>query len=195
MIDTNGKIKENFFWFNEPVFTIQESRKLEIQSSPDTDFWQNTHYGFQRDNGHCLLTRVSDNFSMTVRTEFYPKEQYDQCGLIVRLDSKNWIKASVEFEKENFYRLGSVVTNKAYSDWSTIDINSKINSMWYRIQSNHNDFLLEYSYDGKTWVQQRITHINESFSALSVGVYACSPMDSTFKSVFDNFNIGDSHWH
>jgi regulation of enolase protein 1 (concanavalin A-like superfamily) len=29
---------------------------LEIFTDEQTDFWQNTHYGFQRDNGHCLFT-------------------------------------------------------------------------------------------------------------------------------------------
>lgn len=134
----NSKISENYLWYNEPSFTIQNDR-LHIITSPDTDFWQRTHYGFQRDNGHCLLTKVNRDFALTVRTEFYHKNQYDQCGLMIRIDAENWIKASVEYETETHSRLGSVVTNLGYSDWSTIDINSKINCMWYRIQSKQND--------------------------------------------------------
>ena len=81
-----------------------------------------------------------------------------------------------------------------YSDWATIDINSKINKMWYRIQSKKNDFLIEYSDDGISWKQLRITHLHCKFSELNVGIYACSPMDSTFDAVFDNYILEKSKW-
>ena len=165
-----------------------------IDSSPDTDFWQRTHYGFQRDNGHCLLKDIKEDFSMTVKTEFYPKKQFDQCGLIVRLDRENWIKASIEFESETHSRLGSVVTNNGYSDWATIDVHSKLSEMWYRIQSSGSDFIIEYSFNGTEWKQQRITHLHKIFKKLSVGVYSCSPMESSFQSQFSNFEITNSKW-
>ena len=193
MIDKNKRISQGFYWFNEPVYSIADD-KLIIETSPDTDFWQTTHYGFQRDNGHCLLKDVSDNFSMTVKTDFHPHKQYDQCGLIVRLDSNNWIKASVEYETESHSRLGSVITNQGYSDWATIDVHTKISEMFYRIQSSGNDFIIEYSFDGVQWQQQRIAHLHKSFSKISIGVYACSPMDSTFQSTFSNFSIGKNEW-
>jgi len=193
MIKKDSRLSEDFYWFNEPVFAVEENR-LKINSSPDTDFWQRTHYGFQRDNGHCFLTDIQGDFSMTVRTGFHPRKQYDQCGLIVRLDSENWIKASVEFESENHSRLGSVVTNNGYSDWATIDVNSQVQTMWYRIQSRGNDFLIEYSPDGDQWMQLRITHLLSPFEKIAVGVYSCSPMDSTFEALFDNFELSDSKW-
>lgn len=186
-------IQEKFHWFNEPRHSV-ENNKLIIQSSPDTDFWQKTHYGFQRDNGHCLLTKVQKDFSVTVRTEFEPENQYDQCGLIVRLNSENWIKMSTEYEDEEHSRLGSVVTNLAYSDWATIDIESKVKEMWYRIQNKENDFLLEYSFDNIRWHQMRIAHLYETFRSLSVGIYSCSPKDSSFTAKFDNFLLTESHW-
>jgi len=189
----NNQISENFHWFNKPKFSI-DNNKLIIYSSPDTDFWQSTHYGFKRDNGHCLFTKVQKNFSISVRTEFEPKKQYDQCGLMVRLDSENWIKMSTEYETEKLSRLGSVVTNLGFSDWATIDIKSLLKEMWYRIQNKGNDFFLEFSADGERWHQMRITHLQKAFRRISVGVYSCSPLDSSFAAVFDNFNLGDSQW-
>ena len=97
MINKNNKIDQNYFWLNQPIYEIK-NHKLYISTSPDTDFWQKTYYGFERDNGHCLLTKVINDFSVTVSTEFYSKKQYDQCGLMVRIDSENWIKTSVEYE-------------------------------------------------------------------------------------------------
>ena len=144
MININNEIDQNYFWLNQPKYEIR-NKKIYMSTSPDTDFWQKTHDGFERDNGHCLLTKVKHDFSISVQTEFYPKKQYDQCGLIVRIDSKNWIKTSIEFENENHSRLGSVITNLGYSDWATIYISSNTNRMWYRIQSKSNDFIIEYS--------------------------------------------------
>lgn len=192
LIDKN-EISPHFHWFNEPEYSIDGDR-LKIRTSPDTDFWQSTHYGFKRDNGHCLLTKVQKDFSMTVRTVFKPEKQYDQCGLIVRLDSENWIKMSTEFEDGNHSRLGSVVTNLGYSDWATIDVHTSINEMWYRIQNKGNDFLLEFSRNGSKWQQLRIAHMHEIFRRVSVGVYACSPMDSSFSAGFDHFQLSDSQW-
>lgn len=187
------KIEKNFYWFNEPEYSIK-NEVLTLNSKPDTDFWQSTHYGFKRDNGHCLLTEVQKDFSMTVRTKFKPRKQYDQCGLMIRLDSENWIKISTEYESEHHSRLGSVVTNLGFSDWATIDVNSLPDEMWYRVQTRGNDFLIEYSPDGKYWRQMRIAHLHKLFNQISAGVYSCSPMDSSFSAQFDNFKISGSLW-
>ncbi|WP_245662995.1 DUF1349 domain-containing protein [Endozoicomonas arenosclerae] len=40
----------------------------------------------------------------------------------IYLDSENWFKASIEYENQDYSRLGSVVTNFGYSDWATTDI-------------------------------------------------------------------------
>jgi regulation of enolase protein 1 (concanavalin A-like superfamily) len=100
----------------------------------------------------------------------------------------------MEYETEHHSRLGSVVTNLGYSDWATIDINTKINTMWYRIQSKKNDFSIEYSDDGFLWKQLRISHLHSKFNEIQVGIYACSPMKSSFDVIFDNFVLGKTNW-
>lgn len=189
----NSILERDFYWLNEPKH-IYKDESLIITSDPDTDFWQNTHYGFNRDNGHCLLKAVQNDFSLSVRTKFNPKMQYDQCGLIVRADSNNWIKCSIEFENETHSRLGSVVTNLGYSDWATIDLHSSPKEMWYRIQSKKRDFLIEYSENGKDWKQMRITHLLADSKDISIGIYCCSPMESSFEAMFDNLVIEQSKW-
>ena len=66
-----------FYWFNEPA-KYQLGTGLEIFTDEKTDFWQNTHYGFQRDDGHCLLTRLAGDFSLMTHVEFRPQEMYDR---------------------------------------------------------------------------------------------------------------------
>jgi len=52
MIDKNNKINQSYFWLNQPTYEIK-NHKLYMSTSPKTDFWQKTYYGFERDNGHC----------------------------------------------------------------------------------------------------------------------------------------------
>jgi uncharacterized protein len=183
----------DFKWLNRPDFMMKEG-ELIVVTSPETDFWQRTKYGFRRDNGHAYLVKVDFDFSLTVETRSYPGMQYDQCGLMVRKDSDNWIKASMEYENEGLYRLGSVVTNLGYSDWASLDITGKTLVMWYRIHRSQNDFLVEYSYDGRDWKQLRVTHLLSPFSELEVGIYACSPANSSFTAEFRNFRLENSSW-
>ncbi|MCX7708523.1 MAG: DUF1349 domain-containing protein [Clostridia bacterium] len=193
-INFNNAIPQEFYWFNEPL-QYHFEKGLIVQTQPNTDFWQRTHYGFRNDNGHCLLTKLKEDFSLTAHFEFQPKALYDQCGMMIRLDEENWIKASVEYENERISRLGSVVTNLGYSDWATTDISSEIKSMWYRVSKRKNDFLIENSTDGLTWAQMRIAHLHKEFTELSAGVYACSPLDSSFHCKIDSMVLSENHWN
>jgi len=189
-------LAKDMYWFNEPEYRI-ENESISIKTSSNTDFWQTTHYGFKRDNGHCYLYDITSDFCMKVKTRFEVNNQYDQCGLIVRCNEENWIIASTEFESANHSRLGSVVTNLGYSDWATIDIQSSINEMWYQIHSKNNlkDYLIEYSYDGAIWKQLRICHLLIPINRLSIGIYACSPTaEGSFDAIFSNLEIKKSEW-
>jgi regulation of enolase protein 1 (concanavalin A-like superfamily) len=186
-------IPEPFFWLNEPA-RYRLGAGLEIWTDEKTDFWQTTHYGFQRDDGHCLLRPLVGDFSVLAHVEYRPKSQYDQCGLMVRVDCENWIKVSIEYEDETTSRLGSVVTNLGFSDWATQDIPSADREMWYRISKSADDFLLENSYDGHTWLQLRITHLHKATDPLQVGVYACSPTGRDYWCRFRLLELAENSW-
>lgn len=185
---TDGHISENFKWLNQPGFLVEDG-VLTLRTSPDTDYWQRTHYGFQRDNAHALVREISTDFIMTVRTRFHHHSQYDQCGLLVRIDAENWIKCSVEYETASHSRLGSVVTNLGYSDWATVDITEPVNSMWYRIRRTGADYTIEYSRGGTNYHQQRIAHIHVSAHTVYAGIYACSPSQGSFEANFSDFSL------
>lgn len=182
-----------FAWFNEPA-QYQLGHGLELTTKPESDFWQRTHYGFQRDDGHCLLTAVTGDFALSTHVHFEPQTQYDQCGLMVRLDANNWIKLSTEYEDETLSRLGSVVTNLGYSDWATQDISSQQREMGYRISRHGPDFLLEHAVDGRSWSQLRLTHLHQPASTLQIGLYACSPMQRGFTCRFSWLAISSNQW-
>lgn len=187
--------KEALFWINEPKNYSLKEEEIIIHTEPGTDFWQRTYYGFQNDNAPGLLIKTSEQyFSFLVRTEFDSQHRFDQCGVIVYQNSENWIKASIEYENEIFQRLGSVVTNLGYSDWATTDIPTSQKYMYYRLSRRKQDFCIENSYDGVNFKQMRIAHLFEGDNEIQLGIYACSPENSTFKAVFTEIAFTECQW-
>ncbi len=182
-------IPEGFFWLNEPE-KYYFDQGLCLFTDAKTDFWQRTHYGFRKDDGHCLLTRMIGDFSIKTETGFIPASKYDQCGLIARIDSDNWIKISMEYEDPELSRLGSVVTNLGYSDWASQDVSSNCKSMFYRLSRREKDILVEYSKDDTQWHQMRVAHLHALNDAIEIGVYACSPIGNGFQCKFSFIEIG-----
>ena len=190
---TENKLPESFFWFNKPK-NFSFNNGIQITTKAETDFWQGTHYGFRRDDGHCLLTELKGDFSIKTKVTFNPLQQYDQCGMMMRLDANNWIKCSTEFENKEISRLGSVVTNFGYSDWATQDISSKTKTVYYKISKKGKDFLMENSFDGKKWIQMRVSHLHEYKDSIYAGIYACSPIGENFCCCFEYIDIDNNHW-
>ena len=104
---------ENMRWTREPADFRIESDRIEITTRPHTDLWQRTYYHFRNDNAPVLQMETTEKyFSFIVKTDFTEsRHRFDQCGIVMYLDSENWLKASVEYENESFRHLGSVVTN------------------------------------------------------------------------------------
>ncbi|WP_349770160.1 DUF1349 domain-containing protein [Hungatella sp.] len=189
-------VKENLYWIREPRHTVMDDHKIEMITEPVTDLWQRTYYGFRNDNAPVLQMKTSESyFSFVVKTEFESKHRFDQCGIVLYLDSDNWLKASIEFENEEFQRLGSVVTNHGYSDWATTDISASIKEMWYRLSRRESDYCMECSQDGVNFKQMRICHMWDGAEEISFGIYACSPEESSFRAVFTDMKMMECQWN
>ena len=183
-------------WTREPAaFELKES-SLEITTRPHTDLWQHTYYHFKNDSAPLLQTVTEEKyFSFTVKTSFEgAAHRFDQCGVAVYFDAKNWIKGSCEFENGKFQHLGSVVTVNGFSDWATCAIDAGIKNIWYRLSRREDDFCIECSFDGVNFSQMRICHMPKAAGAVPFGIYACSPEDSTFTAKFSCFEIGECKW-
>ena len=182
-------------WTRPPRdFTITPE-EIRITTEPGTDLWQRTYYGFQNDNAPVLQMETDETrFSFTVRTDFDSRHRFDQCGVAVYLDSENWLKASIEYENAEYQRLGSVVTNRGYSDWATSDIPASVRSMWYRLSRREADYCIECSTDGVHFQQMRICHLHAGTGRIRFGVYACSPENSSFEARFSCMALTDCLW-
>lgn len=185
-----------FTWTREPKEYHIENGRVEIVTKPHTDLWQRTYYHFQNDNAPVFQMETEEKyFSFVVKTEFEESHhRFDQCGIVMYLDSENWLKASVEYENEEYQHLGSVVTNQGYSDWATTVINASVKSMWYRFSRREDDYCLECSIDGVNFSQMRICHMNKGGGTIQFGIYACSPEESSFKAVFTNMEMMECQW-
>ncbi len=183
-------------WTRQPkVYSIQPGR-IEITTEPGTDLWQRTYYHFRNDNAPVLQMETEEKyFSFTVKTDYTDSgHRFDQCGIVMYLDTDNWLKASVEFENEKFQHLGSVVTNHGYSDWATTAIPADVKTMWYRFSRREDDYCIECSADGVTFTQMRVCHMWEGAGKVRFGIYACSPEESSFKAVFTDMALTDCVW-
>lgn len=185
----------NLEWTREPSGYNITEETIEIITKPYTDLWQRTYYHFRNDNAPVLQIKTKEKyFSFVVKTQFEYKHRYDQCGIVIYLDSENWLKGSIEYENEEFQQLGSVVTNHGYSDWATTTINTSVKSMWYRLSRREDDFCIECSDNGINFSQIRVCHMWKAIDEISFGIYACSPENSSFKAIFTNFEMGECKW-
>lgn len=196
-------------WLNQPTRHKVSSQSVKITTEPNTDLWQRSYYGFRNDNAPAVLFEHASNFTFTAKVSFEYRSRFDQAGLIIYLDSDNWFKASIEHENDAISRLGSVVTNHGYSDWSTTDIPART-VMWYRLSRRGPDFLIESSPDGMAFAQMRIFHLHNlgettpemgkldppapAEQPVQFGLYACSPLASSFEAQFDNCKLDACLW-
>ncbi|MGO5095830.1 DUF1349 domain-containing protein [Agathobaculum sp. LCP25S3_E8] len=183
-------------WTRKPKSFAISQERIEIVTKPHTDLWQRTYYHFRNDNAPVLQMSLEEQFfSFVVKTEFAESHhRFDQCGVVLYLDSENWIKGSVEYENESFQHLGSVVTNHGYSDWATTEISADVKSMWYRLSRREDDFCIECSEDGVIFHQMRVCHLYKATGKIQFGIYACSPEESSFRAIFTNMQLSECKW-
>lgn len=162
----------NLQWTRQPKSCVIFKEQIEIVTQPHTDLWQRTYYHFRNDNAPVLQMDTEEKyFSFVVKTEFSESHhRFDQCGVVLYLDSENWLKGSIEYENEHFQHLGSVVTNYGYSDWATTEIPASIKSMWYRLSRREDDFCIECSEDGIVFHQMRVCHLHKAKGKIRFGI-------------------------
>lgn len=181
-------------WLYEPK--IWEVRKdgIYVETDEITDFWQRTHYGFRNDNAHMLYRETENDFTMTTKIKFEPVNQFDQCGLVVRIDEDNWLKTSIEYEGDNPPKLGAVVTNLGYSDWSTEELDTQAYEAEFRISREGNDYKIEVNVLDRGWKQLRICHLHSNERKVKCGIYCCSPIANGYKVLFEDLKIKENYF-
>jgi regulation of enolase protein 1 (concanavalin A-like superfamily) len=127
--DNNGKAG----WWKVVTVTKQQQKEkkvvvLQLAPPAKRDFWRKTYYEplLVKDDAPFLYrlienpTTTKDKLPVMVETSFTihnPKSQFDQAGIMIRIDHEHWVKTGIEVV-DGIARLSCVVTN-CFSDWST----------------------------------------------------------------------------
>lgn len=178
---------KNFMWLNEPKKWSVENETLTVHTDANTDFWRETHYGFVRDSGHFFGVESGGDFTAQVHIEGRFEELYDQAGMMVRIDEKNWLKASVEINDEELV-VSSVLT-VGVSDWSVSELRSQGLGFWLRVTVADGVLRLQVSMDGKLWPLVRLAPFPAA-SSYKVGPMCCTPERAGLEVKFSDFRIG-----
>lgn len=177
----------NFSWFCEPPSWSHVDGRLSVVTGNATDFWQSTYYGFRRDDGHLYHTAVAGDFSAEVQVTGHYDVLYDQAGLMLRVDPRNWIKAGLEYT-DGVLHFSTVVTRDGFSDWSVIPLGRADEPV--RIRLTRHGEALRVQYEGPAgWQMARLGYLGMP-NIVSVGPMACSPQREGFKVDFDGLSIG-----
>jgi regulation of enolase protein 1 (concanavalin A-like superfamily) len=173
-------------WLNEPERWTARGDRLQIATGDATDFWRETHYGFNRDSGHFLGFPTGEAFTAELRVEGEFQALYDQAGIMVRLDAQHWVKAGIEFS-DGRAMLASVLTD-GRSDWATAPYERDAGDFWVRATVANGVLRLQSSADGKLWPLMRLAPFAKASSYL-VGPMACSPKRAGLKVAFSTFRL------
>jgi len=103
-------------WLNTPPEVAPDGGDLLVAAAEASDLWRTTAYGFIHDDGHGLLRPFEPGTAVEVSFRLDYGAQFDQAGILVRADSRHWVKAGVEVV-DGASQLGAVVTHEV-SDWS-----------------------------------------------------------------------------
>lgn len=181
-------MSNDFAWINEPAAWSGDATDLSLTTGEATDFWRETFYGFVRDSGHALLKPVTGDFTASAIVTGAYEQLYDQAGLMMRLDERNWIKAGIEYTDGMMHF--SVVVTRQVSDWSVIPLPEARpqDEIGVRLTRHGDAIRIQYRIGDSTWHMARLA----PFSAADarVGVMACSPERGGFRARFRDVTVG-----
>jgi uncharacterized protein len=173
-------------WYNEPAAWREHDGVIEVTSAPRTDFWRKTHYGFIRDNGHFYHRTVEGDFvaRVTIRGDY--AAQYDQAGVMVRVDEGTWLKCGIELV-DGVQHAGAVVT-RDFSDWSVVALPENPPACRLRLTRQGDTVDIEYALDGGRFARLRMAYL-PPVASVQVGLMCASPEGSGFTSRFEGFSL------
>jgi len=174
-------------WFNEPEkWELINDSSLAMFVTPFTDFWRKTYYGFTVDDGPFYYLNVGGEFEAKVKITGDYQTRFDQMGLMIRKDEKNWIKTGVEFVDEKI-NISAVVTLKQ-SDWSVLELEEKPEAIWLKVKRIKDSVKIMYSLNAKDFSMIRLAYFPENVPMM-VGLTAASPDGKGFQALFEDFEI------
>ncbi|NTF42658.1 DUF1349 domain-containing protein [Rhizobium rhizogenes] len=181
---------DGMHWLNAPPAWEMNQGRLFVRSGNKTDFWQETYYGFHRDDGHFLGKPCRGDFTAEVSFIGHYRELYDQAGLMIRHDARHWMKCGIEYT--DGARHFSIVVTNGNSDWSAFRLEHDFDVMSARVTRNGDALFIQYRTDRMDeWRMARLAWFDATLEELSVGPAFCSPQREGFEAEFLHFSLTD----
>ncbi|MEV0809061.1 DUF1349 domain-containing protein [Micromonospora sp. NPDC050200] len=161
-------------WLREPVRTDRtDEGDLLVEPGAESDFWRHTSYGFVHDDGPALLAPLPGGSAVEVSFRLDYGEQFDQAGVLVRVDERNWVKAGVEVS-DGEPQLGAVVTREV-SDWSVAPVPEWAGrEVTVRASRDGDALTVRARVEDGPWRLVRLAPLAPE-AAASAGPFCCSP--------------------
>ena len=175
-------------WHCEPPHWTLADDVLSMTSGNETDFWQNTFYGFRRDDGHFLGLGMAGDFTAVVAFDAAYEVLYDQAGLMMRADAETWVKTGIEYS-DDVTNFSTVVTRAGRSDWSVTSVPKLAGLQRVRLTRSGGAVITHFLGADGTWQLMRLADFPEAAS-VRVGPMACSPQRNGFEVRFHAFEVG-----
>ena len=178
----------NFDWQNEPDFHL-ETDAFQIIPDKRTDFWQDARHGISRDNGHFFFTRYVGDFNVSVKWQIESSQPCGaQCGLMGRIDERNWCKIALTRNSDQSWSVISSVTRNGTSDLALVPLNVISDQMSYRLETSKGNCCFAYSLNGVDFVRIRLFQMPDIGTETKVGAYICNPTDEDFSALLLEIN-------
>ncbi|TDV42705.1 DUF1349 domain-containing protein [Actinophytocola oryzae] len=176
-------ISTGWRWLNEPAKWGDDT----ITADADTDFWRTTHYGFVHETGHILGTDRPGDFELTVTFSGDYQAQYDQAGVGLWIDDRNWIKSGIELV-DGQHLISAVVTREV-SDWSVVALALPTERVTIRAARAGDTVIISYGLNGDPPATMlRLAYLPPDMSVLA-GVMCASPTGKGFTTRFESVEI------
>jgi uncharacterized protein len=177
--------RDDWQWLNEPARWSAEDG-LAFTTDPDTDFWRTTHYGFVRDTGHVFGVPLTGDFTLVASFSAEYATQYDQAGIALRVDERNWIKSGIELVDDEF-QVSAVVTREV-SDWSVVPV-GRASRVTISAVREGDTVTIRYGLDEEEpTTMLRLAYFPPETTALA-GVMAAAPTGPGFVARFDRVRV------
>ena len=170
-------------WLIEPGEWNHLSKGLSARAEAETDFWRKTHDGGIRHSGHYYFNSVAGDFAARVKLTGEYTSQYDQAGLMVRIDERTWLKCGIEFLDGKQY--ASAVVTRDYSDWSIVPV-SNPRAIWIQCERRGATFTVGYSLNGAEYEMIRQSFLTDE-TEQQLGMMVAAPKGNGFNSVFEDY--------
>lgn len=177
---------EKMQWFNEPEQWEIKDNTLLMFVTPQSDYWRISHYGFTVDDAPFYYSTYGGEFEVKVKITGDYQAQFDQAGLMLRIDHENYIKTGIEFVDGKF-NLSTVVTHKT-SDWSVIALDKPVPYIWIKAVRRLDAVEIFYSFDDKNYTMMRNAWLQDN-TPVMVGVMGASPDGKGFNAKFEHFKV------